>query len=77
MLLNYALLTKMQDDAYISGGGPLIVGAIRLIEKGVSALIRKLSESSKSGHVSNIEVSFLVNDYSMNAPATPTHISVL
>ena len=67
----------MQDDAYISGGGPLTVGAIRLIEKDVSALIGKLSESSKGGHISNIDVSFLVNDYSMNAPATPTHIFVL
>ncbi len=53
------------------------VEAIRLIEKGVSALCANKSESSKGGHVSNIEVSFLVNDYSMKAPATPTHISVL
>jgi hypothetical protein len=41
MLLNYALLTKMQDDAYICAGSPLTVGTIRLIEKGVSALMRK------------------------------------
>jgi len=31
----------MQDDAGFSGAPPLTVGAIRLIEKGVSALMRK------------------------------------
>ena len=39
MLLNYALLTKMQDDVYIIGESPLTVATIRLIEKEVSTLM--------------------------------------
>jgi hypothetical protein len=52
-------------------------GAIRLIEKGISALCASKNKSSKGGHVSDIEVLFLINDYSMKTPATPTHISAL
>jgi hypothetical protein len=77
LLLNYALLIKMQDDACLSGGRPLHRWSVPLVHKKNFGFMRNKAKFSKGGRVSDIEVLFPINDSSMKAPATPTHISVL